>query len=193
MYRFFIILLICLCLQGCGSKHQEPVSADTTSVEAVSKVTHSPTHFFGDYVDIDTSDAVTYTKSYLVMDCCDDWEDVVTYVKSLPNTSGVEGYEFYCYNESENVIPANCTLTFKPTEGFTGVMYEKIYAIHFETKTIFSTYINKDGKIMIKDTNGLDGIFLLIKEQANQTVDGLFISNLSEECNGQCCSCSDEW
>ena len=164
-------------LAGCGRKEE-------------------PTTFYGEFADVATTSPAAYQKSYLMMDCCREWDDLCHFVNDLDckletegslGVSAAEGFEFYLYDENGGILNAKDVLTvvFHPTPDF----WERaagcdigIYSVNGE----FHEAQNKGNDISFHTTH--DGIYVAV---AFGTSDP-WISNV-EDCTGQCSTCSDDW
>lgn len=167
----------------------EPVISEPAILDDID----SMRHFYGDYVSLDTdSEDAMYILNYLVMDCCEEWNDITAYADTIPDACAIEGFEVYCYDMSTSTVPTGkCAIIFHPTEEFLERDYETVTVYHFGTQTELPTEITENGDIKA-EANNLDGIFLLTKKIKGTTNDNLWISNV-EDCNDQCRSCSDDW
>lgn len=149
----------------------------------------------GDFADIITVNSKTaFIKSYLMMDCCDEWADFCNLILRTENASSAEGLEFYEYNQKGRPIATkkNVTVLFHPTEEFAAKPYEEIAAYNLKSGKKYDAEVleNGDIKAVVKES----GVFAFIKtvvpeEGAERTI---WISNM-QDCNGECRSCSDDW
>lgn len=178
MRKWVLIILFCLILTGCGNK---------------------PKTLYGAYTDVTTAEkSCVYQKSYLMMDCCDEWNDFYDYVSTIKNAVAIEGYEYYLYDKNGNKVIKNDKkeVIFYPTKGYldkienAGKGHYEVYS--FEDKEYINTSENEQGYPVINTKK--QGIFVLAyisedtdseKYISNKT--NLYISN--EECDGQCRTC----
>ena len=163
--KFAILFILIFALTGCSSKEQV---------------------LYGEYADVKTSTRAAYQKSYLMMDCCDEWLGFVDFVRHIKGASSVEGFEYYLYDENESVLPVpkNTTVIFHPSEEFRSRTGE-IKVCTFPEGYLCEAVALENGDIEFKTDK--DGVFAVIKCGDEM----LWISNL--DCTGQCRTCSDEW
>ena len=56
---------------------------------------------YGEYSEVVTENInMAYQKSYLMMDCCEEWPDLYKDMVQIKNLVAVEGYEIYLYDEN---------------------------------------------------------------------------------------------
>lgn len=144
------------------------------------------------YVDVSTKDSNTfYIESYLMMDCCDEWNDFVAYINTL-NTTAAEGYEYYICDHSgerfEDSFYKN-KITIHPSDEFK----EEIQKLGSNGKYRLYSFDKKE-EIECEEVNGeveaktdIRGIFIVTYTVDDKALE--FISN-EEECTGQCQECS---
>lgn len=205
MKRLTILLIVLTSLMLCACKQeatneletkQAEMSVSENNIKETETVESEPDpmkHFYGEYVSLDTdSEDAMYILNYLVMDCCDEWNEVTKYADTIQDACAIEGFEFYCYDMSTNTVPTGkCMVTFHPTKEFLDKDYESITVYHFKTQKELPTTITENGEVQA-EADGLDGIFLLTKKIKGTTNNNLWISNVLD-CNNQCRSCSDDW
>jgi hypothetical protein len=141
---------------------------------------------YGEYADITIRQNAAYQKSYLMMDCCDEWDDFVKFAKRIKGAGSVEGFELYLYDKHENVINPKDTMDviYHPTDDFKKREGE-IAVCAFPSGTLYPIEVLENGDIAFSTDK--DGIFIAVKYSEHK----LWISN--ENCEGQCRTCSDEW
>ena len=146
------------------------------------------------YVDLATknSDAF-YIESYLMMDCCDEWDDMVDYVDALDATD-IEGYEYYVNDYSGNhydmgLFDSGNKITIHMTDEFKEAVDDageggtyKLYS--FNTRKEIPC--EEDGDDIIAKTKE-QGIFILTYKVDGKDLE--FISN-EANCTGQCRNCA---
>ena len=74
---------------------------------------------YGEYSEVVTENINTaYQKSYLMMDCCEEWPDLYKDMVQIKNLVAAEGYEIYLYDENGKRTEGETIITFIPTEDF---------------------------------------------------------------------------
>lgn len=174
MFRKIRVLLYILCLSvflvSCGKVEKQVLKSD--------------------YVDTEIDFKAGYCKGYLLMDCCDEWNEFVDYCKHIKDASYIEGFEFYLYNDDgEEIKPKReFTVTFYPTEDFKTFEDETVVICSYPEGVIKESVLNENGSITFKADRCGMYIAMGYKTSPNEV---LWISN--GECEGQCRTCSDEW
>lgn len=151
-----------------------------------------PSNFlYGRYVDLlpDTFDAV-YQRNYLIMDCCEEWEDLCIFLNHTEGLSMAEGFEFYMYDEDEqNVEPKKeILILYRLSEEFRN-RYDgsEISVISFPDGKVIPAAVGEGNGCITFRTDHC-GIYVAVCYGSKE----LWISNI-EDCTGQCRTCSDEW
>ena len=143
---------------------------------------------YGDYSIVATQNtSIAYQKSYLMMDCCEEWPDLYKDMLQIDNLVAVEGYEIYLFDENGNKTNGESTITFIPTEDFKEKTQsiEGRYDLYHWTKEDGLNLLNQDNKDMSIHTEK-QGIFVIaFIGQENERKP--FVSN--PECTGQCRAC----
>lgn len=147
---------------------------------------------YGEYSEITTdNEEIAYQKSYLMMDCCEEWNALYKDMLKIDNLVAVEGYEIYLYDQNGKNINGTIAYTFIPTKGFSSYI-EKHKA---EADGKFDIYHwTEDSGLELISENSTDykvisekqGIFVLAYT-SNEKVEKPFVSN--PECTGQCRAC----
>lgn len=147
---------------------------------------------YGEYSQIETTNKDTaYQKSYLMMDCCEEWPKLYKDMLDIENLAAVEGYEIYLYDENGKRTEGKNTYIFIPTEEFKSHTEEHSknskgkYDIYHWTEENGLELISEDNNSfqIIYDKQGIFVIAFIEKED----VDKPFVSN--PECTGQCRAC----
>ncbi len=143
--------------------------------------------FYGTYADAKSFINAEYEKSYLIMDCCEEWNQFKAFVENIKGIGAAEGFEYYFYDQNENIVTPKkpVEIIFHPTEDFKRRSGECAVCSYPEG------YLYKCEELEngdLKFTTDKDGIFVAVKYSGYK----LWISNLSD-CNNQCRTCSDEW
>lgn len=164
----YICICLCVFLTACAKKE--------------------PQIYYGDYADAKTTQDISYIKSYLIMDCCDEWPEFVDFAKTIKGAGGIEGFEIYFYDEDANEISPKRSFTvyFHPTNSFKELEGE-VTICEFPTGVLHTCEITENGDIMFETQS--DGIYMAVKYA---DIKYLWISN-EEDCTGQCRTCSDDW
>ncbi len=148
--------------------------------------------FYGEFADIVTTNAKTaFIRSYLLMDCCEEWEDFCNLVISVEDASSAEGLEYYEYNKKGRQLAAKSEITirFHPTEEFASKPYDDILVYSLTSGSCYEAQLMENGDI--ETTVKESGIFAFVKISGNPA-ETVWISNI-EDCQGECRSCSDDW
>ena len=142
---------------------------------------------YGDYCDAYGKTKAAYIKSFLMMDCCEDWSKFIYLANNIPGAGAIEGLEYYIYNEKGEELPITDPLTiiFHPTDDFREKEGRTV-AYNMYSRNSYPAEITDNGDIIFKTSES--GVFLIVKFSDND----LWISNLPD-CNNQCRTCSDEW
>lgn len=177
MYRIIILIALCIFLTGCTQEVQ---------------------NFYGEYTDVQVcNNTCAYQKSYLMMDCCAEWNDFCEYALDIPNVLAIEGYEYYLYDSDGNEVISDDikNVTFRPTEEFIDLIEQKSsghYEVYsFDYKEKIECYVTEDGYPAISTDK--QGIFILayVRDDDTSTYNNLdttiYISN--KTCDGQCRTC----
>lgn len=146
--------------------------------------------FTGEFVDVSGTDKASYHKDYIMMDCCDEWNDIIKYSTKIYYENpciGIEIFEFYVYDKKGNEIEGiNRTVTYHPTEFFSNLNYESITVYDFNTKESIQAEIIGTDVVFHTDKNG---IFLAVKHGVSD--EKPWICNPTS-CNNKCSTCSEE-
>ena len=162
-----IIAVVCLTMCGCSAKRD--------------------VIFYGEYVDTSGKTNAAYLKSYLIMDCCEEWDEFVDFARHIKGASAVEGFEYHLYDENGEEVPLkeDITVTFHPTDDFLSKDGELVVC-SYPNGYMYQVTPGSDGDVVFNTKES--GIFLAVKKGS----ESLWISNLPD-CTGQCRTCSDEW
>ena len=147
---------------------------------------------YGQYSQIETTNKnIAYQKSYLMMDCCEEWPKLYKDMLKIDKAVAIEGYEIYLFDENGKRIDGKNTFTFIPTDDFKKHTEEHnsdskgrydIYHWTEENGLELISENNSEFKIVSED----QGIFVIAFIE-NEDVDKPFVSN--PECTGQCRAC----
>ena len=148
---------------------------------------------YGEYSEIKTTNKNTvYQKSYLMMDCCEEWKDLYKDMLEIDNLTAVEGYEIYLFDENGNRTEGENTYTFIPTDEFKEHTEE--HDKDSEGKYDIYHWTEENGLELISENNSsfeitseYQGIFVIAYTEKKQDDDKPFVSN--PNCNGQCRAC----
>ena len=146
------------------------------------------TTLYGEYSEVVTENINTaYQKSYLMMDCCEEWPDLYKDMVQIKNLVAVESYEVYLYDENGKRTEGETIITFIPTEDFKTKTQslEGRYDLYHWTEGGGLELIIQDSKDFKVDTKQ-QGIFV-IAYIGQEKVEKPFVSN--PECTGQCRAC----
>lgn len=143
---------------------------------------------YGEYSEVVTENMdVAYQKSYLMMDCCEEWPDLYKDMIQIDNLTAAEGYEIYLYDENGKRTEGETIITFIPTEDF------KTKTQSLEGKFDLYHWTKDNGlELMLQDTKEFkvateqQGIFV-IAFTGQENIEKPFVSN--PECTGQCRAC----
>ena len=146
------------------------------------------TTLYGEYSEVVTENINTaYQKSYLMMDCCEEWPDLYKDMVQIKNLVAVEGYEIYLYDENGKRTEGETIITFIPTEDF------KTKTQSLEGKFDLYHWTKENGlELMLQDAKEFkvateqQGIFV-IAFTGQENIEKPFVSN--PECTGQCRAC----
>lgn len=170
--RCLTVLIICLLLTGCGTEEQT---------------------YYSRFGDFEYDNSISYAKSFLLMDCCTEWDWVVLTVNKMDEVTSAEAFEYYFYDSNGKEIPLEkeTRITYHPTEDFKNKNDDdmKVSIYNLKTKNFIEGYILDTGDIIFKTQDC--GIFIIMKYNTEEK-GTLWISNLPD-CDGECKSCSDEW
>lgn len=164
------IIIVSLYLVGCGT--------DVSS------------YFIGKYCDIEGMlPSVTYTKDYIMMDCCEEWPLLVSFVQHQHNISAAEGIEFYFYDEDGNKVSpdGNFTVHVSLNEG-----------ILAQSGSTYEAYLlGSNQPVVVKEENGIasfetnqTGIYVIVKKDEHAKDPWIYNE---EDCHNQCKTCSGDW
>ena len=146
------------------------------------------TFLYGEYSEVITENMdIAYQKSYLMMDCCEEWPDLYKDMIQINNLAAAEGYEIYLYDKNGKRTEGQSTITFIPTEDFKTKTQslEGRYDLYHWTPDGGLELILQDTKDFKVDTEQ-QGIFV-IAFVGQQNIEKPFVSN--PECTGQCRAC----
>ena len=143
---------------------------------------------YGEYSEVVTENMdIAYQKSYLMMDCCEEWPDLYKDMIQINNLAAAEGYEIYLYDENGKRTEGETIITFIPTEDF------KTKTQSLEGKFDLYHWTKDNGlELMLQDTKEFkvateqQGIFV-IAFTGQENIEKPFVSN--PECTGQCRAC----
>lgn len=161
-----LLTICCVCVSflcGCGSSKE----------------------FYGKYVSMSGNINAAYSKDYVMMDCCKEWNDIVLFANLIPNAAYVEAFEYYLYDENENSIQNDkpLTITIHPSEHFNDVAYSDMHVYFLNDYTPIEITFTNEGYSFETDKTG---IILLVKTNTN----GMPVYIRNDECFGQCKTCS---
>lgn len=167
MKKALCILLLVLALTGCSSEREKV--------------------FLGEFADLRLTTLASFHRSYLMMDCCEEWKDLTEYIHTLKGISSVECFEYYLYDEDGEVMPLDTEdvlVLFHPTMDFKGRTGD-ISVYSFKTGKRYDASMTRNGDIEFHTDT--DGVFVVTRDGDTP----LWISNV--RCTGQCKTCSDDW
>jgi hypothetical protein len=147
--------------------------------------------YYGDYSRLLTTDSYAYQKSYLMMDCCEEWNEVKEKAENIENARAIECFEFHVYDENakEVVLKNESTVYFMPTSEFLQ-QYRSNYKVHVYDEDMTEMKNAKfDENNVIEFTATHSGIYFVCFEGKGDT---FWLSN-QPDCTGQCRTCSDLW
>ena len=143
---------------------------------------------YGEYSEVVTENMdIAYQKSYLMMDCCEEWPDLYKDMIQINNLTAAEGYEIYLYDKNGKRTDGENIITFIPTEDFktNTQSLEGRYDLYHWTEGGGLELILQDSKDFKVDTKQ-QGIFV-IAYIGQEKIEKPFVSN--PECTGQCRAC----
>ena len=147
---------------------------------------------YGEYSQIETTNKnIAYQKSYLMMDCCEEWPKLYKDMLTIDNAVAIEGYEIYLFDENGKITEGNNTYTFIPTDDFKKHTEEH----NKDSKGRFDIYhwTEEKGLEVLSENNSNfqiiteeQGIFVIAFIE-DEDLEKPFVSN--PECTGQCRAC----
>ena len=153
-----------------------------------SKKNVKTTTLYGEYSEVVTENINTaYQKSYLMMDCCEEWPDLYKDMIQINNLAAAEGYEIYLYDKNGKRTDGENIITFIPTKDFKTKTQslEGRYDLYHWTEGGGLELILQDSKDF-KVATEQQGIFV-IAFTGQENIEKPFVSN--PECTGQCRAC----
>ncbi len=147
---------------------------------------------YGEFADITTGCGRTaFVRSYLLMDCCSEWEEFCRTVRSTGGAASAEGLEFYEYNKNgrQMLTRGEVTVLFHPTEEFASQPFDRIEVCSLSSGKRYEAAVTETGDISVKVEES--GVFAFVKILEHPP-GPVWISNI-QDCNGECRACSDGW
>ena len=150
-------------------------------------------NFYGTYCDVTTkSKSVAYCKDYMMMDCCEGWEELLGFVKTLDTVAAVEGYELYFYDDNGmETASEEHTVSLHPTASFmkrVAMMDTDRFVVYsLENRQAYDAVYLSASEVQFTTTE--KGIFILAAV-TDKKVSNKYISN--PYCYDDCRTCAEE-